>query len=153
MTDKQAIEATYVDYRRIKGRKVHQVIFEVPSETWPETYAVLGEPTIEASHWFAIAKMNGAEPVQNKGGDMARSAAMLCDNPNFRIWIARTGDFAGVHMVDTATAAREVRQRCGVESRAHLDHDDEAAKTFRAMRLDFEQWIGRQSPDNLEAAA
>ena len=33
MTD-AAISAVYVDYKRVKTRKVHQIILEVPSETW-----------------------------------------------------------------------------------------------------------------------
>jgi hypothetical protein len=129
---KAAISATYVDYRRVKGRKVHQIIFEVPSEKWPEAYGVLGEPTIETSEWFAVAKMNGAEPVQNKGGKLAQRAGILCGEGAFKAFCAEK--------LCHADPAQAIYERCGVTSRAHLDHDDQAAKAFHEMTVEYDAW-------------
>lgn len=132
MTKPLAIEATYVDYRRVKGRKVHQIIFEVASELWPEAYRVLGEPTIETSEWFAIAKMTGAAPQQAKGGKLAQRAGILCAEGGFKAFCEEV-----MHKADPVQA---VYERCGVSSRAHLDHDDTAARSFLDMVTEYEAW-------------
>lgn len=136
--DKLAIDAVYVDYRRVKGRKVHQIIFEVPSERWPEAYRVLGEPTIETSDWFAIAKMAGVAPQEAKGGKLAQRAGILCSEGGFRRFLA---DRAGrPHIMTAEEAKAEIYQTCGVMSRAHLDHDDEAAKAFLSLVAEYDAW-------------
>lgn len=129
--DKLAISATYVDYRRIKGRKVHQVIFEVPSEQWPEAYKALGEPTIDTSDWFAIAKMHGAAPSKAKGGKLAQRAGILCDEGGFLTFAAEK------HGKD---AKQLIYDFCGVSSRAHLDHDDNAAAKFNELTREYDAW-------------
>lgn len=132
MTEAAAISATYVDYRRIKGRKVHQVIFEVPSEKWSEAYRVLGEPTIETADWFAIAKMVGAEPEKTKGGKLAQRAGILCQEGAFKIFC-----FEKLGRSDPAQA---IYARCGITSRAYLDHDDAAARAFQDLISEYDAW-------------
>lgn len=135
---KAAISATYVDYRRIKGRKVHQIIFEVPSEMWPEAYRALGEPSIDSSEWFAIAKMNGVEPAKAKGGKLAQRAGILCGETGFRIFLAnRLGRDVGMSPDE---AKQEIYRLCGVTSRAHLDHDDRAARSFHDLVVEYDVW-------------
>lgn len=129
--DKLAISATYVDYRRIKGRKVHQIIFEVPSENWPEAYRALGEPTIDTAEWFAIAKMVGAEPVRAKGGKLAQRAGILTDEGGFAAFAAEIHGKAPKQLI---------YDFCGVTSRAHLDHDDSAASKFNELTREYDAW-------------
>lgn len=136
--EKLAIDAVYVDYRRVKGRKVHQIIFEVPSEKWPEAYRVLGEPTIESSEWFAIAKMYGIAPQEAKGGKLAQRAGILCSEGGFRRFLA---DRAGrPHIMSHDEAKAEIYRICGVSSRAHLDHDESAGKEFLSLVQEYEAW-------------
>ncbi len=136
--DKAAISATYVDYRRIKGRKVHQIIFEVPSEMRPEAYRALGEPSIDSSEWFAIAKMNGVEPAKAKGGKLAQRAGILCEELGFRRFLAdRTGR---QHVLSPEEAKQVIYSACGVTSRAHLDHDDRAARCFHELDTEYSAW-------------
>lgn len=137
--DKLAIEATFVDYRRVKGRKVHQIIFEVPSEKWPDAYRVLGEPSIDASDWFAIAKMNGAEPEKVKGGKLAQRAGILCTEGGFRRFLADRANRP--HIMNETEATSAVYEICGVTSRAHLDHDEEAARAFHGLDLEYRNWL------------
>lgn len=132
MTEAAAISATYVDYRRIKGRKVHQIIFEVPSEKWSEAYRVLGEPTIETADWFAIAKMVGAEPEKTKGGKLAQRAGILCQEGGFKAFCAE--------QLCHADPAQAIYDRCGVASRAHLDHDEQAANAFHELIREYDAW-------------
>lgn len=59
MTDNPAaFSASYSDWRVVKGRKVIQIIFEIPIEAAGHAYNVLnGMPTFGAETWFAIARM------------------------------------------------------------------------------------------------
>lgn len=73
-----------------------------------------------------------ASDEKPKGGDLAKLAGMLCVNPKFQEW-AEVSDANG--------AARWIRMACGIESRAELDHDAEAAAKFhRDVRLPFLAW-------------
>lgn len=130
--DKLAIDAVFVDYRRVKGRKCHQIVFEVPSEKWPEVYRVLGEPTIETSDWFAIARMNGVAPQDAKGGKLAQRAGILCNEGAFKVFCKETFGFDD--------PAQAIYDQCGVSSRAHLDHDEEAGRLFIGMTKHYDVW-------------
>lgn len=62
-----------------------------------------------------------AEAPAAKGGELAKLAGMMCADPEFREWLgARTDD----------DAAQMIREQCGINSRAELDHDAEAAGVF-----------------------
>lgn len=69
-----------------------------------------------------------------KGGELARLAGQLCQNPQFQEWCE----------VESADAAAEwVRRTCGIESRSELDHDTGAANKFHQLvRLPFLDWRG-----------
>lgn len=128
---KAAIDAVFVDYRRIKGRKVHQIIFEIPSEKWAQAYAVLGEPTIDGSEWFAIAAMTGVPTEKAKGGKLAQRAGILCDEGGFKRFAIDAGYPDPVKMIYS---------RCDVTSRAYLDHDDGAARAFLDLVSEYDAW-------------
>ena len=62
------------------------------------------------------------EPAERpKGGELAKLAGMLCDNEMFQTFIGAT---------DAETAAEIVRFQCGIQSRAELDHNPDAASHF-----------------------
>lgn len=72
------------------------------------------------------SKPNQEKP---KGGELARLAGQLCNNPVFQQMI-------GVHSAEDA--ANEIRSVCGIESRAELDHNPEAANLFHLeFRIPF----------------
>ena len=56
-----------------------------------------------------------------KGGDRAKRAGILCNDPAFQKWIGA---------LDEAEAADRVRVRTGVGSRAELDHYSDCAQHF-----------------------
>lgn len=128
---KAAIDAVFVDYRRIKGRKVHQIIFEIPSEKWAQAYGVLGEPTIDGSEWFAIAAMLGVPAEKAKGGKLAQRAGILCDEGGFKRFAADAG---------YADPVKMIYARCDVTSRAYLDHDDSAGRAFLNLISEYDAW-------------
>jgi hypothetical protein len=61
------------------------------------------------------------EVEKPKGGELAKLAGILCADPRFQDWLS-TPDEEG--------AARIVRARCCIESRAELDHNTKAAAIF-----------------------
>jgi len=67
-----------------------------------------------------------------KGGELARLAGMFCQNADFLEW----GNFS-----NESIAAEWVREMCGVDSRADIDHDIEAAARFHErVRKPFIEW-------------
>jgi hypothetical protein len=135
MTQNAVIQAVYCDYRRIKSRKVHQIVFEIDSALWPTAYKILGEPTIETSDWVAIAKMNGAaEPAptpEKQGSNLAANAALMVKEPLFQ-------RFLNCEHEETADAS--LKMRLGIKSKSELNTDAAAASRWRDLRAEFEAW-------------
>ena len=58
MTQPTAIRGTYSDLRLIKGRKVWQMVIEVPSEEGSRLVDLFGLPQPDKSQWVAVAPLN-----------------------------------------------------------------------------------------------
>ena len=71
-----AFRATYADWKVIKGRKVVQIVFELPLEHADQAYQVLGGMPIAASEiWCAIARLkNEGEAASQQQGEQAGEA-------------------------------------------------------------------------------
>lgn len=107
-----AFQATYSDWRIIKGRKVVQVVFELPIEKADEAYQVLGGMPIAANEtWCGIARLDLSQrrspevaetkprpvPPEPVGADRtkrafnelppAQQAGMLCNEQAFRVFL------------------------------------------------------------------
>lgn len=138
-----AIKATFTDYRRVKSRKVMQIVFEVPLETWPNDYKVLGEPEIETSQWFAIAKMNGAaEPApapKEQGSNLAANAALMLQDQLFTLFLREIGGYASDHPYH-GTDNDLLKAHLGIKSKSELNTDPAAAARWRDLRAEFEAW-------------
>lgn len=62
MTDEPAaFRATFHNFKPVLGRKVVQLIFEIPLEEWPGVMQVTGAPNPGEAPWFGIARMNKPE--------------------------------------------------------------------------------------------
>lgn len=83
-----------------------------------------------------------------KGGQQARRAAMLCQNPRFRLYLdARLRWETGMTLqalpdgtASDLDAAEFIRARCGVRSRAELDHVAEARNMLDRIVSDYQRW-------------
>ena len=90
---------------------------------------------------------------QVKGGPMARQAAMLCQDPAFRLYLDRRRRFKwnmpehalpdGTH--NEQDARDWLCAACRIHSRAELDHRQEAERTFRQIRNRFNRWRAKQT--------
>src|SRR5690348_1035465 len=62
-----AFQATYSDWKVVKGRKVVQVVFELPLETADAAYQALGGMPIPANEvWCGIARLAGSSAVEQR---------------------------------------------------------------------------------------
>lgn len=73
----------------------------------------------------ADVQAEGGEPL--KGGPLSRLAAALCSNPKFQLFVFKT---FGEDVKTENECADFLRKTCGVSSRAELDHNENAARTF-----------------------
>ena len=86
------------------------------------------------------------KPAINKGGSLARQAGMFCLNDRFQEFLFRRHEddwkAAAEDNVDTGDiAAIVLRWKCGIKSRAELDHNKEAAKKFAELMKEYNRWF------------
>ena len=134
-----AIKASYADYRRVKGRKVLQLIFEVPLEQAPQVHEAFGEPLPDGSSWVGIARIDENAVVEKKGGGkLCQRAGILSNEGAFITYlnVERQSDikYAGMPV------AQVIRDICGVTSRKELDHNPEAGRKFLDLVASYEAW-------------
>jgi hypothetical protein len=87
-----------------------------------------------------------------KGGPLARQAAMLCHDVAFQLYLDRRRrhkfGLSEADLPDGTHTAQDARdwlcQACGIESRAELDHNGQAAGMFKQVRQRFHRWRMRQ---------
>jgi hypothetical protein len=147
-----AFQATFASFRLVQGRKVAQLIFEVPIEAADNALSVLGGvPNPEQTRWVGIARIDPkATKPKLAGKDLWRASsecAMLCKEPKFWDFIndnwwygTESGDVLDNAAVDENTATNAVRRLLGLDSRADLDRNTESAALWNDMKLQYEEW-------------
>jgi len=95
-----------------------------------------------------VADEKRAIPEKPKGGELARRAGILCQDERFQVWVYQRENpdetvFPGNPIGYTlTTTAAWLRGECGINSRAELDHNSEAAKRFLEIETEFKQAHG-----------
>lgn len=84
------------------------------------------------------ADNSAALVARAKGGELAKWAGILSNDPVFWEWANETDECLPLY--NQADAAAYIRDACNVTSRAELDHSPEAAKIFRNMMGEFDDW-------------
>jgi hypothetical protein len=162
MSDAAIISGVFVDFRTLPSRSVARITVEIAIETANEALAKLGGfPLPSETRWVAVALLGPetapwpvapADETASKADAEAdlpgrspwrdikssQQAGMLCADPDFIAWLQVEGP---------ASAADEVRKRCGVTSRSELDRDPDAAAAW--IRLSS-QFFGRNEAAPLE---
>lgn len=90
--------------------------------------------------------------MQEKGGQQARRAAMLCQNPRFRLYLdqrrRRAHGLSLAQLPDGTHTEQDavdwLRASCGVDSRAEIDHDDRAREMLDRIVADYQRWERQQ---------
>lgn len=76
-----------------------------------------------------------------KGGPLSKSAAQMCEHPPFQSFVVRHWPENDPCPTDPAIyTVLYIRRRCGIESRAELDSNPEAAKRFHELMREYRQW-------------
>ncbi|WP_033472896.1 hypothetical protein [Bordetella bronchiseptica] len=129
-TDLEAFKAMTVAKGKTAGQRLALVAVEIGDDEEPVSPQSQSTPT-------------PAEKL--KGGDLARLAGQLCVNPEFQRFAAHMQSGPNyLASSDQFTATNWLREMCGVDSRADLDHDIEAAARFHErVRKPFLEWKGR----------
>lgn len=144
MTD-ALIQAEYADYKRVKGRKVLQLICEVPIEQAPTVHKMLGEPAFgERQINVAIARLDPTaakpEPGKPKGKSYAQNVALTCQEGAFWKFLNSTNQSI-CHVHDQESAAISVRDFCRVSSRSEIIDGTEAGRTWLKLRGMYLVWL------------
>lgn len=133
-----AIRASFSDFRIVKGRKVAQLVMEVPIEQADAALRALGGvPSPDVDRWVGIAPLTEEAATRQPENAPRRNwdaltycqqAGIRCSDPEFQAWLSVT---------DEIEAAAHVREHCQVDSRTELDRTRDAAERWRQMDRDF----------------
>lgn len=142
-----AFQGDYCDLKFVKSRKVAQITVEIPIEQAAAFVAAFGAPNPAEGVPVALARLQSGgsrpEPVKErkKWSDLpcSQQAAIRCGEPAFWRFIAETSSAKTVNSAEGA--AQYLRLNCGVESRADLDKDIEAAEIWREIERDYQVWM------------
>lgn len=142
MSKPAAIQATYATFRHIQGRKVLQIVFEVPEEKSSEVLAFVGAPNHESARWFAIAKLDPSvaagtdSPAQRASGEMpiktarawkntprSQQAAIKLQDPVFCEWLTKAY-LARVSIKGLGTPEEILKAVLGIQRKRDLDNPE-----------------------------
>lgn len=151
-----AIQATFADFRLIKGRKVAQLVFEVPIEAADAALDTLGGlPRPDQEAWCGIARIDpkkaaSVAPTQSdervpkerrrfRDVPLAAQAGMRCDEAPFQKFLSE--EHASFPITDGDTAASFVRGHCCVKSRSEIIEGSKAADKWLALNSEYDVWM------------
>lgn len=138
-----ALRAAYADLKTVKTRSVCQVIFELPIEQMTQVVSLLGAPVPSNEVWVAIARLRpeavAQQPKAIEGPrPFSQLAAFHCGKPLFRQFLAEKLNRSVQGPDEAASLVREI---CGVASRKDLDTNSIAARRWRDLKADFDNWM------------
>lgn len=142
------LKATYSDLKTVKTRSTCQLILELPIEALTEVVNLLGAPVPGGEVWVAVARLKPEAVKSEPDSDdepnkpprpLSQVAAILCGIVAFRRWLEDTYNTGPI--VGEEEAAAHVRRICGITSRRELDTNEIAARHFRNMRADYNNWM------------
>lgn len=145
MSDTAVITGDFCTFRHVQGRKVLQIVIEVPAEAAGSVFAKLGMPGSGEGVPVAVVRLTAApetiakpeaakERRAFKDLPYATQAAMRCQEPDFARFLQERQGPGGVCILDDAPdrsdwVASHVRFLCDVKSRADI------GKTLVSMNL------------------
>lgn|GEM_PF-1406941 len=146
MTD-TAFQATFSDFKVIKGRKVAQIILEVPIEAADDALRKLGGvPQFATEQWVAVCPIKvdapPEAPKQRREYTLAQKAGMMCGNKRFWAFIGSPLN-SPADALNAEDAADFMRRICGVTTRADIIEGTDAGDKFKTLVNEFDAWNGR----------
>lgn len=158
MSAPAAISGDFATYKHVQGRKMLQLVIEVPAEMASAVFAALGTPGSGEAIPVALARLTAAASAENEGPrtnrrmfsdiPLAQQAALRCQEAAFQMFLIETDRMpdgpVGADGVDRA--AYSVRLLCGVQSRADIGkgQTDRSANDsgfkWRALDAEYYAW-------------
>lgn len=156
MTDAAAISGDFATYRHVQGRKVLQLVIEVPAELAATVFATLGTPGAGEGIPVALARLHGpAEPIAKPEAPKERrpfselpysqQAAMRCNEPHFWNFLAAGAEMYWRDMIErygneASAATTIIRRECGVQSRSEIIKGTPAGDKWEALEAEYWAW-------------
>lgn len=161
MTDAAAISGDFATYRHVQGRKVLQLVIEVPAEMASAVFAALGTPGAGEGIPVALARLQTVpeQPSGNSGQlpapkerrpfselPYSQQAAMRCAEPEFFKFLQTKFrpdaviPFDPLRDNNAPPAVPYLRNLIGIGSRRDLDHHPIAAERWQALEAEYYAW-------------
>lgn len=157
MTAPAAISGDFATYRHVQGRKVLQLVIEVPAELAATVFATLGTPGAGEGIPVALARLHSpAEPIAKPEAPKERrpfselpysqQAAMRCNEPEFFKFLKTKFrpdaviPFDPLRDNNAPPAVPYLREILGIGSRRDLDHHPIAAERWQALEAEYYAW-------------
>lgn len=148
MTDTAVISGDFCTFRHVQGRKVLQIVIEVPAEAAGSVFAKLGMPGSGEGIPVAVARLQTpSEPIAKPEAPKERlpftelpystQAAIRCGEPDFQRFLKEMHPQRWALEESAPTA---VRSLMGVETRAHIARGTEAGKRWQALEAEYYVW-------------
>lgn len=148
MGDAAAISGDFATYKHIQGRKVLQLVIEVPAEMASAVFAALGTPGSGEGIPVAVARLQTApEPIAKPEPPKERrpfselpysqQAAMRSNDPGMWAFFRGKG-FTGC--VNADDAAHAIRMACAVDSRSEIIKGTPAGDKWEALEAEYYVW-------------
>lgn len=136
------MQGTYSDFRIVKGRKVAQIIIEIPLEAANSFVAMFGVPRPDEEIWVAIAEINRTAIAQRSEATKAvQQAGMLCKSEAFGEWLRDQRGMADVDPSKDESIADALRAILGIVSRTEFHNSPELVTAFNRLKGEFDQWL------------
>ena len=157
MTDAAAISGDFATYRHVQGRKVLQLVIEVPAEIAATVFATLGTPGAGEGIPVALARLHSpAEPIAKPEAPKERrpfvelpysqQAALRCQEPDFARFLQERQGPGGICILDNAPGAHDdwvashVRFLCDVKSRADIGKTLLSKNLWTDLEAEYWAW-------------
>ena len=136
------IQGTYADFKIVKTRSVAQFVVEIPLEQADAAIQMFGLPKASVEQWVAIAALRKQAVVKNQeGSDAIKLAAMLCNNPEFGLFMRDVIGMPEVDINDGESVATALRAALGIKSRTEFHADDDARLAFNRLKGEYDKWL------------
>ena len=154
MSAPAAISGDFATYKHVQGRKMLQLVIEVPAEMASAVFAALGTPGSGEAIPVALARLNkAAKPEAPKERrsftelPYAQQAALRCQEPAFQEYVKDKAPVAWANISNrhlgeaplppADCAAQLVRDWCRVTSRSEIVKGTQAGDNWEHIEADF----------------
>lgn len=145
MSKLRGIDAEYVNWRTVIGRKVLQLVFEIDISRQQEVLTMLGVPTVGESKWVAIAPLDltpkslvqakpeaSGSPKKFHELPLSQQAAIRCGDPLFQEYMGAENE---------AQCTAKVRGVCDVMSRSEIVPNMRAGSLWQQTEAQYQSWL------------